>query len=97
MVLEELVGNTIRYGYDDDGPHEISVSVSIDDGDLLLEIRDDASAFDPRSAPAPAPATSLDDARPGGLGIHLARDASQELGYQRVDGHNVVSVRIDNA
>ncbi len=53
LVLEELLTNTISYGYEDDDAHVIEVSLDLGGESLRVTIVDDAAAFDPRSAKEP--------------------------------------------
>ncbi len=48
LALDELLTNTISYGYPEGGEHEVLVRLMLEgEGDLLIEIRDDGFAFNP--------------------------------------------------
>ena len=91
LVIEELVANTVMYGYDDgdrrpDRAIEIRMSRH---GDLVtLELEDDARPFDPLQLPAPDTDAPLEDREPGGLGIHFVRTLMDTVEYRRVGGRN---------
>ncbi len=88
ICLDELLNNTISYGYSDQKVHEIKVIISVVGGALLTaEIRDDAAPFDPRAAAAPKLDGSV-----GGLGVHFVRSLMDEISYTRVDNCNVVKI-----
>jgi anti-sigma regulatory factor (Ser/Thr protein kinase) len=88
VCLDELLNNTISYGYSDDKAHEIAVELSLVDRALLIaEVRDDGMAFDPRQAAAPA-----FDGSVGGLGIHFVRKLMDAIDYLRVGKYNVVRI-----
>lgn len=87
VCLDELLNNTISYGYIDDKVHEIAVELSLVAGALIAEVRDDGVAFDPREAAAPAFDGSI-----GGLGIHFVRKLMDHVDYMRVGKHNVVRI-----
>ncbi len=53
LAADELVTNTIGYGYDDDREHRIDLVLRLEAGALAIEIADDGRAFDPLRAPAP--------------------------------------------
>ena len=53
LAVDELVTNTIGYGYDDDGEHSIDFCLRIEGDTLTAEIADDGSAFDPLQVPEP--------------------------------------------
>ena len=85
LILDELLTNIISYGYEDTRDREIEVSAGRRGDRLLLEIRDDARAFNPleRIASCGAP-TAI-----GGWGLQLVRKLSDALEYTRLNGYNV--------
>ncbi len=92
LAVDELVTNTISYGYDDDGEHRIELVLRLEDGALVIDISDDGRAFDPLQAPAPDVGASLQDRAIGGLGIYLVRKTMDGVTYRRQDGRNVVTL-----
>jgi anti-sigma regulatory factor (Ser/Thr protein kinase) len=93
LVAEEAVSNTIRHGYDDDRAHEIRVRVTLDFGELTLEIEDDARAFNPLEAPLPDVTLPVAEKPIGGLGILLLRSLTDAQEYRRARGKNVLTLR----
>lgn len=91
LVLEELVTNTIKYGYDDAAAHQIHVTVSFTDARLTLTLRDDGHPFDPTAQAAPDLTLPAEERGIGGLGLHLVRQMTDEVRYERRDGGNVVT------
>jgi anti-sigma regulatory factor (Ser/Thr protein kinase) len=90
LCLEELVANTIAYGYGDTAPHEIEVQLAWDGATLVIDIADDGKPFDPTLAPVPDVGAALEDRPIGGLGIHLVRTLMDEVAYRREGGRNRV-------
>lgn len=88
LVLDELLTNSITYGYPDHGEHSIQVAMRRDGSRLRFELVDDARPFDPLSAKAPDLETPADSRQIGGLGIHLVRTIMDRVAYERVDGMN---------
>jgi anti-sigma regulatory factor (Ser/Thr protein kinase) len=91
LCLDELVTNVIRYAWDDPAGHEVAVRVDRTPAELTITVEDDGRAFDPRQAPPPPPAHSLDEAIPGGRGLMLVKAIAQRLDYERRDGRNRVT------
>jgi len=85
VSLEELLGNTMTYGYGDDREHEIVVRIWREDADLVVDIADDARPFDPTAAAAPDLNLPLEERPIGGLGIELVRGMMDSVEY-RYDG-----------
>ena len=92
LAVEELVTNTIGYGYDDGGEHSIDVVLRIEGDTLTVEIADDGRAFDPLQAPEPDLGAPLEERAVGGLGIYLVRKTMDGVAYRRQDGRNVVTL-----
>ena len=92
LAVDELLTNTISYGYDDDGEHRIDLSLRLEGGTLVVEITDDGRAFDPLQAPEPDLGASLEERAVGGLGIYLVRKLMDSVAYRREDGSNIVTL-----
>lgn len=88
LAIEELVTNCIKYGYDDAGTHTIDIVLSVDNQALTMLVIDDGHAFDPLAAPSPDLSLEIADRPIGGLGIHLLRELSDDVQYERRDGTN---------
>lgn len=91
LVIEELVTNTIKYGYDDEAGHRVRVRVEFHDGRLCLEVRDDGRAFDPLAQAPPDTTLAAEHRDIGGLGLHLVRQMTDEVRYERRGDENVVT------
>jgi anti-sigma regulatory factor (Ser/Thr protein kinase) len=91
LCLDELLNNTISYGYDDNGLHIIVITLSLAEGRLIAEIRDDGKPFDPREAAAVLKG-DLQSRTVGGLGLHFVKTLMDEVGYMRVGQQNVVTI-----
>jgi serine/threonine-protein kinase RsbW len=88
LAIEELVTNCIKYGYDDDGEHTIHIQLSVEGNKLTMLVVDDGHAFDPLAAPPPDLSLAIEDRPIGGLGIHMLRELTDEMTYERRDGAN---------
>lgn len=88
LCLEEAVHNIIKYGYSDQGPHQIDVKISYDADSLALEVEDGGIAFDPLSVPVLVRPATLVEAKIGGWGVHLIRHFSDRCYYERREEKN---------
>jgi serine phosphatase RsbU (regulator of sigma subunit)/anti-sigma regulatory factor (Ser/Thr protein kinase) len=97
LVLDELLTNTINYGFAKDprppSERHIEVILRRDGKDLVMVLEDDAAAFNPLDAPPPDLDKSLEERRIGGLGIHLVRKTMDELHYERDGRMNRLTLR----
>ena len=90
VCLDELLNNTISYGYDDQAPHSIAVDLTLAADLLIIDIEDDGKPFDPRQG-TPKPSSGTIQSRAiGGLGLHFVKTLMDEVGYMRMGGNNVV-------
>jgi anti-sigma regulatory factor (Ser/Thr protein kinase) len=97
--LDETLANVIRHG----GPTALSSPVHLQFGVrrgpgtcmAYLSVSDAGGAFDPTAydGGAPHPA-SLVDATPGGLGLLLIRNFSDDLSYRHSEGHNHLTITV---
>jgi len=94
LVLEELVVNTVSYGYDDPGAdagrddQSIEIRLRRDDDLITLQIEDDGKAFDPTVLDEPDTDAAIEERDAGGLGIHFVRTLMDTVEYRRVGDHN---------
>ncbi len=93
LVLVEAVTNVISHGFEDQEEHKIQVMVDSLDKMLSLEVRDDGIPYDPLQHKVELP-KRLEDAKEGGLGIHLIRSYVDDCHYIRDGNQNVLMMRI---
>jgi serine/threonine-protein kinase RsbW len=92
QAVDEAVTNAIVHGYRS-GPGEIEVRVERDDEVIVIVIEDRAPTFDPRSVPDPDLVTPPEQRRPGGMGVHLIRQAVDALDHRpRPGGGNILTI-----
>jgi anti-sigma regulatory factor (Ser/Thr protein kinase) len=93
LALEEILTNVISYGYTDSREHEIRVRLSIEPGEMRVDVEDDGKPFNPLEAPKADTTKRLEDREPGGLGIDLVRKLTDGLEYQRHEGKNLLVMK----
>jgi serine/threonine-protein kinase RsbW len=93
LAMEEILTNTIKFGYPDALPHEIAVKLTLAPGEVILVIEDDARAFDPQTAPKPDLTLPLEQRPIGGLGLHLVRSLSSRMVDRRQKDKNILELR----
>lgn len=89
LVLEEALTNVIKYAYADDEEHDITISITIEDGTQTIRIEDDGVAFDPTQSADPDIDLSVEDRPIGGLGIFLINQIMDTVQYTREGDKNV--------
>lgn len=94
LVLEEMLTNTIKFGYDDERKHYIDISVQISDEFVVIRIEDDANEFDPTQAAEPDIHKPIEERKIGGLGIHLTKETTERFEYERAGNRNILHLWI---
>ena len=89
LAVEEAVANIINYGQ----ATTIKLQATTDDSQLVLTIDDDGQPFDPTADSTTDLSVPADERPPGGLGILFLHQMSDGLDYQRLDGHNILTIR----
>ncbi len=95
LSVDELLTNTINYGYADGGAHRIDMTVRLEDGVLAVELADDARPYDPTLVPYPDLDAPIGERPIGGLGVHFVRQMMDGFSYRRADGRNIVTLTRD--
>jgi serine/threonine-protein kinase RsbW len=77
QATDEAATNVVVHGYAG-RPGELELQVSVRDGRLEIRLLDRAPTFDPTSVPPPDLTVPPLRRRPGGMGVHLIRAATDE-------------------
>jgi serine/threonine-protein kinase RsbW len=88
LCLDEILNNTISYGYEDSDSHDICVTLMLADGVVSAEIVDDGKPFDPRQSIPPDPSQGLRERKLGGVGLHFVQALMDKVEYLRKEGCN---------
>jgi anti-sigma regulatory factor (Ser/Thr protein kinase) len=96
LAVDEGCANVIRHAYGGNCEGDLQVTCAIegsrDEGRILLiRLRDSGKTPDPARVSCPELGDPL---VPGGLGLHLMRDAMDEVTFRREDGSNVLEMRL---
>jgi anti-sigma regulatory factor (Ser/Thr protein kinase) len=93
IALDEIVTNIVSYAYPDGASHEIRIQCEMRGGHLETTVEDDGLAYDPLQAPAPDVTSSLTRRPVGGLGVHFVKSLMHAVVYERVAGHNRLTLQ----
>jgi serine/threonine-protein kinase RsbW len=97
LIVDEVVTNVGTHGNCRDRPVRIAIVVEPDK--VTGEIVDHGPPFDPRRAPEPSLALEIADRPIGGLGLHLVRQLTCTLEYERRNDENcmIFAIRRGNS
>ena len=97
LSIDEILTNTISYGYDDDAEHRIDLTFRVDGETLAVVIVDDGRPFDSSTEREPDVDASLEERALGGLGLFLVQQMMDDVAYRRTDDRNVITLRKSTA
>jgi serine/threonine-protein kinase RsbW len=92
QAVDEAATNIIVHGYAGE-PGAIVITLECDEGRCVITLEDAAPTFDPTAVPEPDMSIPPDHRRPGGMGIHLIRLATDEMTHRpRPGGGNILTL-----
>ena len=97
LLIEEAVMNVVMHGGHESAPARpltVELSVRLSPAAIELRLRDDGRPFDPRQAPPPQGAASVESAVPGGNGVPLMRRFASTMQYRRADDRNELTLTV---
>ena len=95
IIFDDLLSNTISYGFDDDAEHEIQIHIEYVDGRVVVKVSDDGMPFNPFDQIGPDTTLSIEEREIGGLGILLVKEMTDSQAYQRLSNKNIVTFTLD--
>lgn len=92
QAVDEAATNVAIHGYRG-APGDLEVAAELVGDSIVITIEDTAPAFDPTLAPEPDVSAPPESRRPGGMGIHLMRLATDSLTHSpRPGGGNILTL-----
>lgn len=93
QAVDEAATNIIVHGYRGD-PGWIEVGAGLVHDDIVVTLEDGAPTFDPTGVPEPDLSIPPQLRRPGGMGVHLIRLATEGFDHRpRPGGGNILTLR----
>lgn len=88
LIIEETFVNIVHYSK----CTYIQVNIENNDSILKIEFIDDGFEFNPIELESPTLPTNIDEAKIGGLGIHLVKNLADELDYEYKNNENHLTI-----
>ena len=92
LAIEEAVVNVMNYAYPEGTKGDITIETKANNSEVFFIISDTGKPFDPTAKAEVDITLSAEDRSIGGLGIHLIRQIMDHINYERVDGHNILTL-----
>lgn len=93
ICLDELFTNIVLYGFEDNQKHLILFDISIHGHALIFNITDDGIPFNPLAKNSSELASDINEAKIGGLGIHIVKKLMDEIWYERKQSKNILRLK----
>ncbi len=98
LILEEALVNVIDYAYPEGESGEIELRILHDaTGRITFRISDSGTPFDPTLAGNADIHADIEERSIGGLGIFLIKNLSDNVSYNRIDGRNVLTIKVSQS
>jgi len=88
IAVTEGVNNAIQHGNKNDKTKNVSISLTLDEGQIIFRIRDQGEGFDHHNLPDPTSPENI--SKPGGRGIFLMRHLCDGVNF--IDNGRVVEL-----
>ncbi len=107
VALEELFVNVANYAYgrteseagsiipvsQSDLSKTCKITMSVEDGYLIIELDDEGVPFNPFEKLDPDVTKAAEERDIGGLGIYIVKKTMDVCEYKRESGHNIVTIK----
>lgn len=97
LILEEMVSNIIKHGYDPTVKEKIQVKLKYESkkSQLFIRITDSGKMFNPLFVPELDVSVPAEDRKIGGMGIFLVKQITDCIRYWRKQGKNVLLLSVN--
>lgn len=93
LVMEEMVVNVISYAYPEGTVADITLIAESDGNELTFILSDKGEEFDPTQKEDLDISINPMDREIGGMGIFIVKNIMNEVTYQRLEGHNLLTMK----
>jgi len=80
IAVTEAVNNAIKHGNNSDKSKSVDLSLSLEESQIRFEVRDQGEGFNYKDLPDPTAPENLE--KPGGRGIFLMKNLSDEVNFK---------------
>lgn len=95
LAVEEALVNVVNHAYaGQNHPGVVACRVIVEVDGLTVEIVDEGPPFNPLTQPEPDTTLELEQRQPGGLGIFMIQQLTDEVSYHREEDRNVLTIRM---
>lgn len=91
FAVEELFTNMVKYN--PEGTRDVLITLQLSDKYFTASLTDyDVHPFDPTALKDVNVNVSIEDRKPGGLGIFLTKKLMDDIKFQHINGNNIITL-----
>ena len=95
LCAEEIFVNISLYAYPDE-TGKIEVSIDKYNEKIILEFTDTGFAYNPLEKPDPDITLPPEQRQPGGLGVYMMKQVTENVSYKRSENKNILTMTFDS-
>lgn len=88
MAVDEACTNVIEHAYGGEDLGDIQITCTVEPGTCQVEVFDRGEPFVPDEIPEPRLQATIEDLKPGGIGLHLMRQVMDTVEFSFTDSGN---------
>ncbi len=93
LSVEEIFANIVSYAYQENDKGKIKIQIlTLEEDDVAIRISDSGIPYNPLDTDAPDTSLNLYDRKVGGLGIFIAKQNTDILQYDYINGQNILTL-----
>lgn len=94
IAVEEIFVNIAHYAYSTEkGKATVRIEILPDPPSVDITFIDNGIPYDPLAKPDPDVSLSAEERQIGGLGIFMVKKSMDDVKYQYLDGHNILTLK----
>jgi len=94
IAVEEIFVNIAHYAYSTEtGKVTVRIEILPDPPSVDITFIDKGIPYDPLAKPDPDVTLSAEERKIGGLGIFMVKKSMDDVKYQYLDGHNILTLK----
>lgn len=94
IAVEEIFVNIAHYAYSTEkGKATVRIEILPDPPAVDITFIDNGIPYDPLAKPDPDVTLSAEERQIGGLGIFMVKKSMDDVKYQYLDGHNILTLK----
>jgi serine/threonine-protein kinase RsbW len=88
MAVDEACTNVIEHAYGGEDVGDIQITCTVEPGTCQVEVFDRGKPFIPEEIPEPSMQATIENLKPGGIGLHLMRQVMDTVEFSFTDAGN---------